>query len=79
VICPGFIRTPMTDVNPYKMPFLMEADQAAAIIARGLARNKGRIAFPWPTYAVARLLGLLPLALSGLLLRRAPEKPALKE
>ena len=46
VICPGFVRTPMTDVNAFRMPFLMAADRAAAIIKRRLAENRARIAFP---------------------------------
>lgn len=62
VICPGFVKTPMTDVNPYPMPFLMSAEKAARIIAKGLAQNKGRIAFPFPTYAACWLLTLLPEA-----------------
>jgi short-subunit dehydrogenase len=76
VICPGFIRTPMTAVNPYKMPFLMEPDEAADIIARGLARGRGRVAFPWQTYFFARALGLLPFWLTARLLAEMPEKPA---
>ncbi len=32
VICPGFVRTPMTAVNTAPMPFILESDQAAAII-----------------------------------------------
>ncbi len=77
VICPGFVRTPMTDVNPYPMPFLMDAERAARIIRRGLAANRARIAFPWPTYAVAWLLGAMPPALTDRLLGRLPEKPGL--
>jgi short-subunit dehydrogenase len=76
VICPGFIRTPMTEVNPYKMPFLMEPEKAAQIIGKGLAKGHGRIAFPWPVYWFSRALGLLPLAVSLPLLARTPEKPA---
>ena len=34
VICPGFVRSPMTDVNPFPMPLLMETDRAAALIKR---------------------------------------------
>lgn len=74
VICPGFIRTPMTAVNPFPMPFLMEADRAAALIRRGLARDRGRIAFPWPTYALCWLLAALPPGWVDALLRLAPRK-----
>ena len=74
VVCPGFIRTPMTDINEYRMPFLMEPDRAARIIARGLARNKARIAFPWPMYAIAWVLAALPPALTDQMVRAMPEK-----
>ena len=74
VICPGFIRTPMTDGNAFSIPLLMEPERAAAIIQRGLARNKARIAFPWPTYAVCWLLGVLPPSWTDGLLRRGPRK-----
>lgn len=76
VVCPGFIRTPMTAVNDYAMPFMMDPDHAARRIARGLARNRGRIAFPWCTYVFAGMLGLLPPAIAGVLLARLPAKPA---
>ncbi len=74
VICPGFVRSRMTEVNDFPMPFLMDAERAAAIIRRGLARNRGRIAFPWPTYFWAWLLGVLPTALTDRLLRQMPKK-----
>lgn len=60
VVCPGFVRSPMTDANDFPMPFLMDADRAAAIILRGLAAKRGRIAFPWPMYAASLLLQSLP-------------------
>lgn len=63
VICPGFIATPMTDVNPFPMPFLMSAEQAARHIVKGLQRNQARIAFPWPMYWATRLLTALPQSL----------------
>ncbi len=77
VICPGFIKTPMTAVNPFKMPFLMEADRAARIIKRGLARNRARIAFPLPTYFAAWLTGALAPSLTDPWLNRTPKKPDL--
>lgn len=73
-ICPGFIRSPMTDVNGFAMPFLMGVDRAARIIRRGLARNRGRIAFPWPMYALAWLLAALPTRLTDPGMRRLPAK-----
>jgi short-subunit dehydrogenase len=76
VICPGFIRTPLTDVNPYKMPFLMEPDYAARIIAEGLAKNKARIAFPWQLYLPLLLATLLPLKIIDPLIARLPGKPS---
>lgn len=79
VICPGFIRTRMTEVNGFKMPFLMEAGRAARIVKRGLARNKARIAFPFPTYFAAWLIGALAPTLTDPWLRRTPKKPALEE
>lgn len=79
VICPGFVRTPMTDVNPYTMPMLMDAAAAAGLIKRRLARNHGRIAFPWPMYALVWFLGTLPPALTDPLFARLPEKSSLPE
>ena len=74
VVCPGFVRTRMTDKNPYPMPFIMDAGKAARIIRKGLARNKARIAFPWPMYFIAWLLGALPPGWTDRLLTRAPAK-----
>jgi len=74
VICPGFVVTPMTDVNNFAMPFLMEADRAARLIRRKLAANTGRIAFPWPMAALAWLAAALPDALADRLTRHLPAK-----
>lgn len=75
VICPGFVKTPMTDVNGFKMPFLMEAEKAARIIRRGLSQNKARIAFPWPMVALVWLFAALPAGLTDRFLARLPKKP----
>jgi short-subunit dehydrogenase len=60
VICPGFVSTRINAKASFKMPFLMSAAKASAIIRRGLERNKARIAFPIPTKAAVWLGGLLP-------------------
>lgn len=75
VICPGFVRSPMTDANGYKMPFLMEAERAAEIIARGLADDRGRISFPWQTAFFAWLFAVLPDSICQRLQGRTPAKP----
>ena len=76
VICPGFVHSRMTAANPFTMPLIMPSDKAARIIANGLAKNRTRIAFPWPIYAAVWLLGsVFPAALNQRILERLPEKP----
>jgi short-subunit dehydrogenase len=74
VVMPGFIRTPMTDANNFHMPFLMSAEKAAAIIQRGLAANRARIAFPFPTAFLAWLMSALSPAIADPILRALPKK-----
>lgn len=74
VICPGYVRSRMTARNDFPMPFLMDADKAARIIARCLARNKGRIVFPLRLYVMLRLVNALPMAITDPLLRSLPGK-----
>jgi len=74
VICPGFVRSRMTEANPFAMPFLMDTDKAARIIKRGLAQDRARIGFPWPVYLAAWLAGALPPALTDPIFRKLPEK-----
>ncbi len=77
VICPGFVKTPMTDVNRFPMPFLMTPERAAAIIKRGLEKNRPRIAFPWPMYALVWLFSILPLRLTDAATALLPSKKPL--
>lgn len=74
VIFPGFIKTPLTDVNQFPMPFLMTPAKAADRIRRGLERNKARISFPLPMMLMSRLVAALPLAIGDFILSRAPSK-----
>ena len=76
VICPGFVATPMSAANPYPMPFLVDAEKAAAVIVRGLARNRGRIAFPLPAYLATLAVAALPMAVTDRVMARLPQKPA---
>jgi short-subunit dehydrogenase len=74
VVMPGFIKSPMTDVNQFRMPFLLSAERAAGIIRRGLAADKARIAFPFPTAFLAWMMGMLSPAIADPLLRTLPKK-----
>jgi short-subunit dehydrogenase len=77
VICPGFVDTPMTRVNPYKMPWLMKVEDAAVKIRQGLLQDKAIIAFPWQLATLVRLGAVLPFWLQKKLLKDFPEKPEL--
>jgi short-subunit dehydrogenase len=62
-INPGFIISPMTEKNRFKMPFLMTAERAARIIADGLARRARVVEFPLPMSLLTRFTRLLPNAI----------------
>jgi short-subunit dehydrogenase len=66
IINPGFVRTPLTATNPFPMPFLIDADEAAREILKGLARGEFEIHFPKAFSRMLKLLNLLP---HGLYLR----------
>ncbi|MBI1180521.1 MAG: SDR family NAD(P)-dependent oxidoreductase [Alphaproteobacteria bacterium] len=74
VVCPGFVVSGITARNDFRMPFLMSAERAARIIARGLAANRGRIVFPWQLMLGVRVLVNLPMPAIDWLMRRAPRK-----
>lgn len=74
-IAPGYIETPMTAVNPYKMPFLLPVDQAAERFAAAIARGTSYTVIPWPMGIVAKLLRVLPNWLYDRLFTSAPRKP----
>lgn len=76
-ICPGYVKTPMTDVNDFPMPFLMPVAKAAQIIKRGLAKNKSRIAFPFPLYFVVWLATLLSTKITDPIFAKLPGKKSL--
>jgi short-subunit dehydrogenase len=59
-IQPGFIETPMTEVNDFAMPLLMSADKAARLMARAIRRKKKVYNFPWRMGVAARVFARLP-------------------
>jgi hypothetical protein len=74
-ICPGYVRTPMTDINPYRMPFIIGADDAARRFSRAIASKRRFVVIPWQMGVVGCVLRLLPGWLFEWLFARAPRKP----
>ncbi|OFA02030.1 SDR family oxidoreductase [Duganella sp. HH101] len=74
-ICPGYIDTPMTQVNPYPMPFLMAPEKFAAKAARTIAAGSSYKVIPWQMGVVAKVLRMLPNPLYDLAFAKAPHKP----
>lgn len=74
VVCPGFVRSRITDKNTCPMPFFMEAPQAARIIATGIEKNKGIIAFPWILRFSSWLMSCLPNVVSDFIYGNLPKK-----
>ncbi len=59
-ICPGSVRTELTAKNRYRMPFLMDAPDAAALIVRAIARGRATYVFPWQMRLIVPLLQCVP-------------------
>ena len=74
-IAPGYIETPMTAINPYRMPFLLPAQEAARRFAKAIGRGTSYCVIPWQMGIVAKVLRLLPNALYDRLFANAPRKP----
>ena len=73
-ICPGYIATPMTATNPYRMPFLLDADKAAQLIVRAIERRKRIYVLPWQMAIVAFVLRRLPRPIYDAIFARAPRR-----
>lgn len=70
VVCPGFVKTPLTDENDFPMPFLVEAEEAARIIADELMRYKKEIHFPKLFSTTLKIISYLPKSWSARLLAK---------
>ncbi len=74
-ICPGYVDTPMTRVNRYRMPFLLPAPEAARRMARTIEAQRRFAVIPWQMAIVGRILRALPAPLYDRLAARARRKP----
>ncbi len=74
-LAPGFIRTPMTAKNPYKMPFLMPVDQFARRAVKAIDQGVSYTVIPWQMGWVARLLRCVPDVLYDRIAAKRERKP----
>ena len=74
-LSPGYIATPMTARNPYRMPFILTAEDAARRFARAIARRSRHAVIPWQMAIVSRLLAALPDAWFDAAAARGGRKP----
>jgi NAD(P)-dependent dehydrogenase (short-subunit alcohol dehydrogenase family) len=59
-VCPGFVRTDLTAGNPFRMPFIIDANQAARSICDGLERERTEIVFPTRMALLMKTARLIP-------------------
>jgi short-subunit dehydrogenase len=74
IINPGFVKSPLTDKNEFDMPMIMETEDAAKALAKGLNSNNLEINFPWGFTALMKLIRALPKCLYFMLARQMRDK-----
>lgn len=68
VLCPGYVRTPMADVQRFRKPFMLESADAARRMLDAMACNRAMVVFPWPIAVAGWLFRALPGVLTRWLL-----------
>jgi short-subunit dehydrogenase len=74
-ILPGYVATAMTEKNPYRMPFMLSADEAARRCLKAVDSGRRQVIVPWQMAIVGRVLRLLPPAVFDAIFVRAGRKP----
>ena len=74
-ICPGYIDTPLTRDNQFRMPFLMPADRFADKAFAAIEAGASYRVIPWQMGVVAKLLRLMPNNLFDRVMAGRPRKP----
>ena len=74
IVHPGFVRTPLTSFNEFPMPFLMEVDDAARRIVKGIGKGQFEIAFPLLFTLIMKFIRLIPYSIYFAITRRLIRK-----
>ncbi len=78
-ISPGFVRTPLTAQNPYKMPFILEPDDFAKRAVKAILARKSYVTIPWQMGILAKVLRVAPNSLFDKILANRKHKPRSNE
>jgi short-subunit dehydrogenase len=70
VICPGFVRTRLTEKNDFPMPFAMSTEAAVARIIKGLQGKSYEVHFPKRLSVFLKVLRVLPFFVRSRILKR---------
>ncbi|WP_413701482.1 SDR family NAD(P)-dependent oxidoreductase [Psychromonas sp. KJ10-10] len=60
LIRPGFVKTPLTDKNDFKMPMCISSEEASDFIVNGLNKRQFDIHFPKKFTLILKSIALLP-------------------
>ena len=63
LVCPGFVKTPLTDKNDFSMPFRLSVEDASNRIRSGIEKRRLEIHFPRRFTYILKALSLLPEAM----------------
>ena len=74
IICPSFIKTPLTDKNNFAMPLITTAEKASKKIITGISKNKGLITFPIVIYVLLKFLRFMPFNFVNYIFSKLPKK-----
>lgn len=74
-MCPGFVKTPLTAKNPYKMPFILTPEEFAAQCTKAILADKTYAVFPWQMGVLAKILRMIPNWLFDKILSKRKQKP----
>ncbi|WP_028793921.1 SDR family NAD(P)-dependent oxidoreductase [Thalassobaculum salexigens] len=74
LVCPGFVRTPLTDRNEFSMPFLMKVEDAAEAMVKGMEGGGFEITFPKRFTWLVKAMSALPYALYFPMVRKGTRK-----
>ena len=74
-LCPGFVVTPLTERNPYRMPFLITADKAATLMANAIEDKRRFYVLPWQMAMLGKLLRCVPRPIYDRVVANRARKP----